>query len=80
MTILEGNLTVVIRIRNVHILWSGASRSDFSPRVTFTLAHKEMYVRIFSVVLFVIKVVEQYPQCGTIGNSDQKGLVLLHNF
>lgn len=71
----------VIRIKNVHILWSSGSDSDFSPRVIMSvLACKEMYVRIFTVVLFVIKLVEQYVQCGTICGSAEKGLVIVHNF
>lgn len=46
----------------------------------FVLACKKMHVRIFTVVLFVIKLVEQYVQCGTICGSAEKGLVLVHNF
>lgn len=39
-----------------------------------------MYIRLFSVLLFVIKVV-QYIQYGTIcGNAEKGLLVLAHNF
>lgn len=80
MIILEGNLTEIITNRNVLILWSSGSDSNFSPRVTFILECKAMNMRIFTVVLFVIKVVEQSVQCGMICGNDQKGLVLVYKF